>query len=91
MNFATYLKSIMEEHELKAASVHEVSKDIDEKGRGLAPAHISMFLSGKRYPSASSILLLASSLSELTEKPRETFILGILSHIEMDFSKGVGR
>ena len=83
MNFANYLKNILEQHSLKAADVHKQS--------GLAQAHISMFLSGKRYPSASSILILASALSELTEISKEALILGILNHIEMDFTKGVNN
>lgn len=78
MNFANYLQSLLTQANLKAADLCRDS--------GLKPAHVSMFLSGNRYPSASSILILSKSLSKLTNINREEVILSILSSIEQDLT-----
>jgi hypothetical protein len=57
--FGKRLQKLMDEHDLKAADVAQLSKKYDDTGKGLSKANLSQWLNGVYVPKSKGIYLLS--------------------------------
>lgn len=61
--FGKRLQKLMDEHELKATDIVQLSKKYDETGKGLSKANISQWLNGVYVPKSKGIYILSKIFS----------------------------
>ena len=59
--FGKRLQKLMEEHDLKATDIVQLSKKYDETGKGLSKANISQWLNGVYVPKSKGIYILSKN------------------------------
>ena len=57
--FGRRLQKLMEEHDLKATDIVQLSKKYDESGKGLSKANISQWINGVYVPKSKGIYILS--------------------------------
>lgn len=60
--FGKRLQKLMDEHELKATDIVQLSKKYDETGKGLSKANVSQWLNGVYIPKSKGIYILSKNI-----------------------------